>query len=437
MGCFRSPVCLVFVAVLSSVKVVGGGPARSARETHKTVLPQDTYAIYNFAFQGHPSDIPGFSVPDPLSIPMEYELFSEFPYTMKISNTEFKGLSNLNVVYSEVDFASFSFHAAMNVPEVIVLGNITIITDLLYSTSYWSSLYNITVNGTAIVLRGNVFIDSSGTLQLNKEDMLFEIAYSDVQLKAENLPFWAETLIEDSADMFRSALQEMIKDWVPEFMKQALKTNFSMKFPDTEDLVSNLLVKPKVTFWGLRPSKGYVKQLGLSKILSCYDFGLRAENTHYRSRNSELSYINHIIRMAYETEVELLKVTGTCRFLFLKPMNFEIEMHNYLAGSEILFDTRKLSPPTIREVRSEIGSVRVTKPRLGEVNRSARSSVEKLPKKIWEAIQKKILQKEHWMSLDSQLNSLRITYDVSNRLHTLGSPVTGGGGSPTVATGTS
>ncbi|XP_068216332.1 uncharacterized protein [Palaemon carinicauda] len=421
MVCLRSPYALPLL-LLFVISPIGldAEHTRHRREPQKTKLPEDTYAVYNFDFKGHPSEIPGFIIPDPLSIPAPYELFSEFPYTMKISNTEFCGLSNLDIVYSEVDFLDLSFHAAINVPEVIVLGNITIITDLLYTTSYWSSQYNITVNGTAIILKGNIVLDEEGVPQLNNKDMLFEIAYAHVELQAENLPFWAEVLIEDSADMFRITLQNMIKDWAPEYFSQAINTEFSMKFEDSEDLIENVRVKPSVRFSFLGSTQNYVKKLRLSKILHCYDLSLQAENTRYWSRNSELTYKDNIIRMTYETEVELVKVTGTCKLLFLKPIALEIELHNVLTESEVLYHTRRLNLPTMREIRKEIGRIVLTRPNLGEVNRSARSSIKDIPQKIWSAIQAKILRKEHWMSLDSQVNSLQINYVVSNRLITRG-----------------
>ncbi|XP_066976816.1 uncharacterized protein [Macrobrachium rosenbergii] len=321
------------------------------------------------------SDI-GVRIPDPLSFPDEYE-FSNFFCTMKASDNQITGFSELRLELLSADFSDLSVQVEAKVPLLTVLGSAALATGIMFS---FSSQYNITFNNATFYLSGQVIFDQGGALQMSEEELKLNATYEDLQVTITELLWIPEYVHEIVVDQLMPTLLDQTEQWILQFINESFKSpGFLTQFPDSVHFIDYLLMqaRPQIRKSGMDP--------------------LSFDNT-----GMELD-----LGLLLQIRTQTLKMKGRCGMTIvpLLESSLEILVDHIEISVEIHLQSSLESPPTLRLLEIDIGNIEAKVPGLGNLSYIAEAALDIVPNLSRDRI-RKMMQRELWTLLQRQLNQL-------------------------------
>ncbi|XP_066976815.1 uncharacterized protein [Macrobrachium rosenbergii] len=353
------------------------------------------------------SDI-GVRIPDPLSFPDEYE-FSNFFCTMKASDNQITGFSELRLELLSADFSDLSVQVEAKVPLLTVLGSAALATGIMFS---FSSQYNITFNNATFYLSGQVIFDQGGALQMSEEELKLNATYEDLQVTITELLWIPEYVHEIVVDQLMPTLLDQTEQWILQFINESFKSpGFLTQFPDSVHFIDYLLMqaRPQIRKSGMDPlsfdNTGMELDLGL--LLQCEDVALKGLSSLYWGHKGLFTYIENTFQLAFQIRTQTLKMKGRCGMTIvpLLESSLEILVDHIEISVEIHLQSSLESPPTLRLLEIDIGNIEAKVPGLGNLSYIAEAALDIVPNLSRDRI-RKMMQRELWTLLQRQLNQL-------------------------------
>ncbi|XP_068216330.1 uncharacterized protein [Palaemon carinicauda] len=328
-----------------------------------------------FKWVGSSTPFPNIGVwmPDPLTFPDEYE-FSNFFCTMKASDNEILGLSGLQLEYLSANLNDLSVDVGAKVPLVSILGNATLTTGIMFSSS---SQYNITFSNMSLGLIGQVLLGHRGTLEMSKDEIKLQTTYEEVQVDIEDLPWIPNYVYELVIDQLMPKLQDQVRHHIKGSALDPLS------FDDNEI------------------------EVDLGHLFQCTDVTLEGLSSLYLADNGIFSYIEDTFQLSFQVRTQTLKIGGICGMIFVPMLESSLEiLADYVEITiEIHLQSRLINPPTLRLLEFDIGNIETKVSGLGSASYIAEAVLDIVQNLSRDQIQKR-MQKDFWKLLQSQLNKL-------------------------------